>query len=184
MIPLTIMNGVLLVLIGITIGIIFSASTNAYISKKLNALITQKTTSHILCSKCNIFLEDCDIVKSLEKDYGIFIHYKCSKCKENLFVQKRHGHEFCSPAENSEIEKYLIENDMIELKVESFKIFKNKKNQLHYEVLFDRIYNATNSNDGQQLVLYCDINTKQMYAREIKEFKEKFECVSEDIICH
>lgn len=56
-------------------------------------------------------------------------------------------------------------------------LFRNKKNQKIYKAL-GVITNATNSNDGQKMVLYI-AEDSNVYARSLDEFKIKFTYVDE-----
>jgi hypothetical protein len=50
----------------------------------------------------------------------------------------------------------------------------NKKHQTLYK--FEKVvWNATNINNGQQMVLYTSVEDGSSYVREISEFLEKFE---------
>lgn len=53
-----------------------------------------------------------------------------------------------------------------------FKQFKNNKNQETYTMISDNIINATNSSDGQLMVLYSKHG--KFFVREKQEFFEKF----------
>ena len=53
----------------------------------------------------------------------------------------------------------------------------NLKNGKTYDVVSTEIINATNAQDGQQMVAYIGENNsgkKVIYVRELKEFNEKF----------
>ena len=60
---------------------------------------------------------------------------------------------------------------MIQLEVNE--ILRNKKNGHSYRVLNRSVINTTNVNDGQDMVLYTD--GSNLFVKEEKEFKEKFE---------
>jgi hypothetical protein len=57
--------------------------------------------------------------------------------------------------------------------------FKHKKSGRIYEVISNQVINATNSQDGQEMILYSgdkkDGSGKGIFVREAKEFYEKFE---------
>ncbi|MDD5649030.1 MAG: hypothetical protein PHF86_01230 [Candidatus Nanoarchaeia archaeon] len=57
--------------------------------------------------------------------------------------------------------------------------FKHKKSGRIYEVISDKVINATNEQDGQQMILYIgekkDGSGKGTFVREAKEFYSKFE---------
>ena len=54
-------------------------------------------------------------------------------------------------------------------------IWKNVKNGTFYVVNEVNIINCTYSNDGEIMVMYCQLGVGDIkFVREIKEFKEKF----------
>ena len=58
----------------------------------------------------------------------------------------------------------------------SSKKFRNIKNQNIYELIRDDVINATNSNDGQVMVLYkSEKYPDKIFVREKSEFYIKFE---------
>jgi len=52
-------------------------------------------------------------------------------------------------------------------------LYKNIKTQKYYSVK-GFVTNATNAQDGEQIVLYKDPISEKKYVREINEFKSKF----------
>ena len=62
------------------------------------------------------------------------------------------------------------------MKIINGETYVNKKYNRDYIVIKDLVINATNNNDGQEMVLYklADSCSQQIYAREINEFKVKF----------
>lgn len=61
------------------------------------------------------------------------------------------------------------------------KLYKNKKTDRVYEILNDTVFNATNAQNGQRMILYklVNMNTNMIFVREKEEFFEKFELVGE-----
>ena len=65
-------------------------------------------------------------------------------------------------------------------KVYQHETYRNKKNKRLYWV--QKICkDATNSREGNVIVVYYDVeNENPWYARDLEEFKEKFEAICED----
>ena len=59
------------------------------------------------------------------------------------------------------------------MKIIAYDFYQNIKNNTIYSIV-ELVTNSTNANDGEQMVLYKDVNTNKMYVREIEEFKTKF----------
>lgn len=56
----------------------------------------------------------------------------------------------------------------------------NNKTGEFYKVI-NYVINATNSNDGQTMVLYEKVHhSESLYVREIREFREKFTLISDN----
>ena len=71
---------------------------------------------------------------------------------------------------HDEDQKILI----AELPKSSLKEFVNIKTKNKYRIL-GRVINSTNSNDGQTMLLYSDIQGDNLYVREENEFWDKFD---------
>lgn len=59
-----------------------------------------------------------------------------------------------------------------------YSVVKHKKTGALYKVYHVECINATNAQDGQEMVLYCkvlDDNKPKWFVREKKEFYDKFE---------
>jgi hypothetical protein len=56
----------------------------------------------------------------------------------------------------------------------SNRVFKNKKNGNHYQILCEA-RDCTNSRDGAKVLVYCAVNdSAQVFVRDEAEFYEKF----------
>jgi len=66
-----------------------------------------------------------------------------------------------------------MEIDIALLRFHNCKYMLNKKNKQPYRILSNEIINATNEQDGQNMVLYKDMRGN-LYVREKNEFNEKF----------
>lgn len=60
------------------------------------------------------------------------------------------------------------------------KFAKHNKTGNTYLIISMEIINATNSNDGQQMVLYSNL-TSQLFVREKVEFLNKFTVIDQEI---
>lgn len=65
-------------------------------------------------------------------------------------------------------------------------LYRHKKSGRTYEVISESIINATNDQDGQEMVLYTgerrDGSGKGIFVRELSEFYDKFERENENEI--
>lgn len=62
------------------------------------------------------------------------------------------------------------------------KYYQNNKSGKVYVVVSPLVFNATNAQDGQQMVLYhLKDSAAQTYVREYNEFHEKFTLLGEEV---